>query len=70
MNKKKIFSESEYSDLHPNGSKIARLYGTAKTHKSFSPGSIPPLRPIVSSIETYNYKLAVLYFHHIFPQTM
>ena len=58
MNKKKIFSESEYSDLYPNGSKIARLYGTPKIHKSFSPGSIPPLRPIVSSIETYNYKLA------------
>ena len=27
-------------------------------HKSFSSGSIPPLRPIVSSIDTYNYKVA------------
>ena len=27
-------------------------------HKSFSSGSIPPLQPIVSSIDTYNYKLA------------
>ena len=27
-------------------------------HKSFSSGSIPPLRPIVSSIDTYNDKLA------------
>ena len=27
-------------------------------HKSFSSGFIPPLRPIVSSIDTYNYKLA------------
>ena len=26
-------------------------------HKSFSSGSIPPLRPNVSSIDTYNYKL-------------
>ena len=58
LNKKSIFSESEYSDLYPKGSKIARLYGTPKMHKSFSSGSIPPLRPIVSSIDTYNYKLA------------
>ena len=27
-------------------------------YKTFSSGSIPPLRPIVSSIDTYNYKLA------------
>ena len=58
LNKKSIFNESEYSDLYPKGSKIARLYGTPKMHKSFSSGSIPPLRPIVSSIDTYNYKLA------------
>ena len=58
MNKKIIFGESEYSDLYPKVSKIARLYGTPKIHKSFSSGSIPPLRPIVSSIDIYNYKLA------------
>ena len=58
LNKKSIFSESEYSNLYPKGSKIARLYGTPKIHKSFSSGSIPPLRPIVSSVDTYNYKLA------------
>ena len=43
LNKKTIFSESEYSDLYPKGSKIARLYGTPKIHKSFSSGSIPPV---------------------------
>ena len=58
LNKKSIFSESEYFDLYPKGSKIARLYDTPKIHKSFSSGSIPPLQPIVSSIDTYNYKLA------------
>ena len=57
LNKKSIFIESEYSDLYPKGSKIAGLYGTPKIHKSFSSGSIPPLRPIVSSIYTSNYKL-------------
>ena len=44
--------------MYPKVSKIARLYGTPKLHKSFSPGSIPPLGPIVSSIDTYNYKLS------------
>ena len=57
LNKKSIFSKSEYSDVYPKGSKIARLYGTPKMHKSFSSGSIPPLRPLVSSIDTFNYKL-------------
>ena len=58
LNKKGIFSESEYSDLYPKGSKTSRLHGTPKMNKSFSSGSIPPLRPIVSSIDTYDYKLA------------
>ena len=35
LNQKGIFSESEYSDLYPKDSKIARLYGTPKMHKSF-----------------------------------
>ena len=49
LNKNNIFSGSEYSE-------IARLYGTPNIHKSFSSGSIPPVRPIVSSVDTYNYK--------------
>ena len=42
-------------------------------HKSFSSGSIPPLRPIVSSIDTYNYKHAQYLgslLSHVFPQTL
>ena len=58
LNKKSIFSESEYSDLYPKGSKTARLYGPPNIHKFFSSGSIPPLGRIVSSIDTYNDKLA------------
>ena len=57
LNKKNIFSESEYSGLYPKRSKTARLSGTPKIHKAFSPGSLPPLRPIVSSIDIYNDKL-------------
>ena len=57
-NKKHIFSDTEYSNLHPKGSKPARLYGTPKIHMAFLPGSLPPFRPIVSSIDTYNFNLA------------
>ena len=76
LNKKGIFCESEYCDLYPKGSKIARLYGTPKMYKSFSSGSIPLLRPIVFSIDTSmdssinSLQILVLYFHHIFPQTL
>ena len=58
MNKKKIFSDIEYSNLYPKGIKPARLYGTPKTSKAFLPGSLSPFQPIVSSIITYNYNLA------------
>ena len=58
INKKYIFSDIEYSNLYPKGTKPARLYGTTKIHKAFLPGSLPPFRPIVSSIGTYNYNLA------------
>ena len=55
---KNIFSDIEYSNLYPKGTKPARLYGTTKTHKAFLPGSLPPFRPIASSIGTFNYHLA------------
>ena len=41
-NKKNIFSDTEYSNLHPKGSKPARLYGTPKIYMAFLPGSLPP----------------------------
>ena len=44
--------------MYPSGSATARIYGTPKMHK-FSPSdSFPKLRPIVSSIGTFNYNLA------------
>ena len=42
----------------PSGSAPARLYGTPKMHKFSSSDSFPKLRPIVSSIGTFNYNLA------------
>ena len=44
--------------MYPSGSAPARIYGTPIMHK-FSPSdSFPKLRPIVSSIGTFNYNLA------------
>ena len=54
---KNVFNENEYDKLYP-GFAPARIYGTPKMHK-FSPSdSFPKLRPIVSSIGTFNYTLA------------
>ena len=44
--------------VYPRGSLPSRLYGNPKMHKVKCSGEIPPLRPIVSSIGAYNYKLA------------
>ena len=58
MKQKNFFNENEYDKLYPSGSAPARIYGTPKMHK-FSPSdSFPKLRPIVSSIGTFNYNLA------------
>ena len=58
LKQKNFFNENEYDKLYPSGSAPARIYGTPKLHK-FSPSdSFPKLRPIVSSIGTFNYNLA------------
>ena len=44
--------------MYPSGSAPARAYGTPKIHKFSSSDSFPKLRPIVSSIGTFNYNLA------------
>ena len=58
LKQKNFFNKNEYDKLYPSGSAPARIYGTPKMHK-FSPSdSFPKLRPIVSSIGTFNYNLA------------
>ncbi|KAL9964557.1 hypothetical protein ACROYT_G028213 [Oculina patagonica] len=47
-----------YSKIFQSGSQPARIYGLPKMHKPRGPNSMPPFRPIVSSIGTYNYELA------------
>ena len=58
LKQKNFFNEIEYDKLHPSGSAPARIYGTPKMHKFSSSDSFPKLRPIVSSICTFNYNLA------------
>ena len=44
--------------MYPSGSTPARIYGTPKIHKFSSSDLFPKLRPIFSSIRTFNYNLA------------
>ena len=44
--------------MYPSGSAPARIYGAPKMHKLCSSDPFPKLRPIVSSIGTFNYNLA------------
>ena len=47
-----------YSQIYPTGSKPVRIYGLPKMHNIQSRNVVPPFRPIVSSLNTYNYQLA------------
>ena len=64
LKKKQIFNDVEYKQLYPVGSKVARIYGTPKTHKLKGEKDVSiilkklKLRPIISSIGAYNYHLA------------
>ena len=57
---KNFFNENEYDKRYPTGSAPARIYGTPKMHQFSTSNSFPKLRPIVSSIDTFNYNLADL----------
>lgn len=50
---KRPISDQEYRSITPCGSKAGVLYGLPKIHKNNV-----PLRPIISAVNTYNYKLA------------
>ena len=43
--------------MYPTGSARACIYGTPKMHKFSFSDSFPKLRPIVSSIGTFNYNI-------------
>ena len=54
----RYLDNSTYSKIYPSGSQCGRMYGLPKLHKVYSNAVIPPFRPVVSSIGTYNYQLA------------
>ena len=51
-------NEQIYQDVFPEAHKPARLYGLHKLQKICNSNDTPPLRPIVSSINSYNLNLA------------
>ena len=53
--------------MYSSGSAAARIYSTPKVHKFSSSNSFPKLRPIVSSIDTFNYNLARFLCHLLSP---
>ena len=57
LKQKNFVNDIEYDKLYPSGSALARIYSTRKMHKFSSSGSLPKLRPIVSSIGTFDYNL-------------
>ncbi|CAF2134469.1 unnamed protein product [Rotaria magnacalcarata] len=50
---RKFITENEYKQMRPCGSQCARMYGLPKIHKAGL-----PLRPVMSAIGSYNYRLA------------
>ena len=58
LKQKNFCNENVYDKLYPSGSAPARIYGTPKMHNFSSNDTFPKLRPIVSSIDTFNYDLA------------
>ena len=53
-----FFNKNQYDKLYPSGSASARVYSSPKMHKFSAGDSFPKLRPIVSSIGTFNCNLA------------
>ena len=58
LKKKEKIDKDEYNNVYPSGSQPALIYGLPKIQRTRSPNEIPLFRPIVSSINTYNYCLA------------
>ena len=53
LKKEKKISQEVYDRVMPCGSRAGVLYGLPKVHKTGA-----PIRPIISAVQTYNYKLA------------
>ena len=58
LKKDGFLSDNIYNEIYPSGSLPARIYGLPKLHKLSPNHPTLKVRPIVSSISTYNYNLA------------
>ena len=61
LKRKGVISDEVYKKVYPKGSEPARMYGNPTTHKLSRDqlgNIIPSLRPINSSMKSFNYKLA------------
>ena len=57
LNNKGYFDESVCDYIYHAGSLPSRLYGTPKINKIKKKSDLPPIWPIVSSIDSYNDNL-------------
>ena len=51
LKKKGFFNETDYTNVYPQGSSVARIYGLPKLHKLKSANDKLKVRPIVSCIQ-------------------
>ena len=58
MKNKGFFTDESYDKIYPSASKPASIYGLPKIHKLNINKDNLSLRPIISSIGTYNYNLS------------
>ena len=58
----KSIDQRTYDELYPTGSRIGILYGLPKVHKTDI-----PLRPILSCINHYSYKIAKFFIPILTP---
>ena len=67
LKQKNFLHENEFNKFYLSGSAPGRVYGTPKMHKFSSNNSFPKLRPVVSSIGTFNHNLACFIFDLLSP---
>ena len=67
LKQKTFFNEIEFNKLYPSRSTPARIFGTPKMHKFSFSDSFPKLRPIFSSVGTFNYNLACFLWDLLSP---
>ena len=58
LKNKDFFTDQSYDKIYPSGCKPASIYGLPKIHKLNINKDNLSLRPIISSIGTYNYNLS------------